>query len=281
MVVADFSVLISIYIKADPSHFRLALNSLVRQTLQPSEFVIVCDGPITDDLERIISDFHAVYKNDPRININLVRLPVNKGLGMALRVGLNACKNKIVARFDADDICFEERFEKQYHYFVKNGIDVLGTFMEEFKVFPGDTSQYHIQPTEHIDIVSKSKYFNPICHPTVMFDKTKVIKHGSYDHMPLFEDYYLWIRLLQNNLVFANLPLPLVYFRVGDNMILRRSGLNYYRCEFDFYKAALKIHHISIIQFLSIVGIKFFLRILPPAVLLFVYKIFSRKTKYS
>ena len=32
----------------------------------------------------------------------------------------------------------------------------------------------------------------------VMFRKSAVLAAGGYQHFPLFEDYYLWIRMLMN-----------------------------------------------------------------------------------
>jgi len=279
MKIANFSVLISIYSKANSDHFKLALDSLFLQTLMPSDFVIVCDGPITPELEQQISDFKLKYAVNDKINVEIVRLSKNMGLGHALNIGLEYCRHNIVARFDSDDICFVNRFEKQYLYFIKNEVDVLGTFMEEFNIEPKDKCQYHIQPINHSDILKKSKYLNPICHPTVMFNKMKVIKYGSYKDMPLFEDFFLWIRLLKNGLIFQNLNEPLVYFRVGDNMISRRSGLKYFIHEFNFYRASFTIGHINIFQFIIILFGKFLIRILPSRMLAVIYKIISRRSK--
>lgn len=270
-MIGEFRVLISIYLKANNQHFIDAIESLKKQTLLPNEFVIIFDGPISIELESTVEEFSNWANENGSIDVNLVRLPINVGLGLALNRGLLSCKNEIIARFDADDICVNTRFEKQYDYFITHNVDVLGGFMEEFLNTPGDYSKLVKQPLEHSNIFKKSKYLNPISHPTVMFKKSEIVKHGSYLHMPLFEDYFLWIRLLNNGLKFANMNVVLVYFRVGDNMIGRRAGLNYFSKEFMFYKASLNLGYLNILQFLIIVCSKLLLRLLPSKVITFIY----------
>ena len=45
-----FSVLISIYKKEKPQYFIQCLDSLLQQTLPADEWVIVEDGPLTEEL---------------------------------------------------------------------------------------------------------------------------------------------------------------------------------------------------------------------------------------
>ena len=53
----DFSVLMSVYKKENPSYMRDSLNSVFNQTLQPTEVVLVEDGPLTQELYDLVSDF--------------------------------------------------------------------------------------------------------------------------------------------------------------------------------------------------------------------------------
>src|SRR5580658_8350857 len=98
------SVLMSVYAKEYPAFFRVSLESLAAQTLPADEIVIVEDGPLGEELKAVIE----VYKSC--LPIVSLRLPVNVGLGAALREGLNVCQGEYVARMDSDDICVPERF---------------------------------------------------------------------------------------------------------------------------------------------------------------------------
>ena len=52
-----FSVSMCVYIKENPIWFREALNSVVNQTIVPDELILVADGPLTEELDNVISDF--------------------------------------------------------------------------------------------------------------------------------------------------------------------------------------------------------------------------------
>ena len=81
----NFSVLISIYHKENPVWFREALDCISKQTTQPSEIVLVEDGPLTPELYAIIDQYSKKYPI-----FNIVKNEQNLGLGLALRKGVLA-----------------------------------------------------------------------------------------------------------------------------------------------------------------------------------------------
>lgn len=91
----NFSVLISIYHKENPVWFREALDCIFKQTIQPSEIVLVEDGPLTPELYAIIDQYSKKYPI-----FNIVKNEQNLGLGLALRKGVLAAKYDILARMD-------------------------------------------------------------------------------------------------------------------------------------------------------------------------------------
>ena len=109
----NFSVLMSVYYKESAEYFNLALlSNLVNQTVTPTEMVLVCDGKLTDELENIISIYQEKFSDI----LKVYRLEENVGLGKALNYGLSKCTYELIARSDSDDICAENRFEKQLLY---------------------------------------------------------------------------------------------------------------------------------------------------------------------
>ena len=95
----NFSVLLSVYWKENPDWLRLSLKSIWEdQSLKPAEIVLVKDGPLTDRLEAVISQFK---QSAP---LKIVPLSQNQGLGRALNEGLKFCSFDLVARMDTDDI---------------------------------------------------------------------------------------------------------------------------------------------------------------------------------
>ena len=87
-----YSVLMSLYKKEHPEHLRLALDSMLNQTVKPDEIVLVEDGPLTDELYAVVEE----YKPYLHVVIN----KENLGLGLALNEGLKVCRNEWSASVD-------------------------------------------------------------------------------------------------------------------------------------------------------------------------------------
>lgn len=123
---SEFSVLISIYRKENPTWFREALDSIFAQTLQPVEIVLVEDGPLTPELYAVIDEYQQEYPI-----FNIVKNKTNLGLGLALRNGVEAATTDILVRMDTDDIIPEYRFEHQLKK-IEEGYDVVSCWAQLF-----------------------------------------------------------------------------------------------------------------------------------------------------
>ena len=108
-----YSVLMSVYSKENPTWLRLAIESMQTQTLPTSDFVLVCDGPLTPELDGVIAE----KQRQMGTVLTVVRLEKNMGLGNALSEGLRYCRNELVARMDSDDISCPDRCERQLAVF--------------------------------------------------------------------------------------------------------------------------------------------------------------------
>ncbi len=78
------SVLMSVYVKENPTFLRDAINSIQNQTLKPSELVLVEDGPLTPELYQVLDQVEA----ESDIPVKRCPLEENQGLGLALRYGV-------------------------------------------------------------------------------------------------------------------------------------------------------------------------------------------------
>lgn len=269
----NFSVLLSLYIKERPSYLKLCLDSLLLQSLPPSEIVLVKDGPLTLDLEIVIANFAKRCRF-----LKIVTLSHNQGLGKALNEGLKHCSCDLVARMDTDDIAKPDRFEKQIHIFNEHPeIDVCSAWVEEFIESPKCSVSIKKIPELHEDIVIYAKNRNPVNHPVVMFKKKAVLESGGYQHFPLFEDYYLWVRMLKNGAIFYNIQESLLYFRTSTDMFKRRGGWKYAMLEYHFQRMMLDMDMISYKQFFLNVMTRFPVRIAPNRVRSWLYKRVLRK----
>jgi amylovoran biosynthesis glycosyltransferase AmsE len=119
----SFSCLISCYKNDNPSQLEKCLKSIQIQTLQCNEIVFVKDGPLSNELELVLGKF------EDTLPFKFVEISVNKGLGNALKQGLEQCGNEIVIRMDTDDICEPNRFAEQFNYMNAHpAIDIVGSW---------------------------------------------------------------------------------------------------------------------------------------------------------
>lgn len=214
-----YSVLMTVYKKDNPLYFAEAVESMMRQTVKTDDFVLVCDGELTEELNFEVSRFAE--------HIRVIRLKANRGLGIALNIGMEHCKYDLIARMDSDDISLSNRCEKQLNFFRQNAeLSVLSGSVQEFE---GDTLfKKRVLPEKHDELVEWSRKRNPFNHPAVMYRKTAVLKAGGYtEDYHLFEDYDLWVRMLQSGAKGANLNDVLLNMRVSDAMYKRRGGKAY------------------------------------------------------
>ncbi len=85
---------------------------------------------------------------------------------------------------------------------------------------------------------------------TVMLKKESVEKVGGYIDWYCEEDYYLWVRMVEAGMVFANLPDKLVNVRVGEEMCQRRGGKRYFDSEARLQKYMYKHGLISFTRYI-------------------------------
>ena len=268
-----FSVLLSLYKKEYPSQLRQSLNSLFSQTLPPNEIILVKDGPLTAELDTVVSDYVARYSI-----LKVVPLPQNQGLGKALNEGLKHCSYDLVARMDTDDIAKPDRFEKQMKVFEEHPeLDLVGAWIDEFEGTPQHILSVRRVPETSEEIREYCKKRCPVNHPVVMFRKSAVLAAGGYQHFPLFEDYYLWVRMLKNEAKFYNIQESLLYFRASPDMFKRRGGWKYAMDELRFQNMMRKMGMIDWKRFIINVAIRFPARIIPNSLRGFLYKKIMRK----
>lgn len=220
----NISMLLSLYDKEKPEYLKEALTSIMKQTIMPNEIVLVYDGPINEELQKIV----ALFQQQAPDLFKIVKLEKNKGLGIALAIGLEHTQNKLVARMDTDDIMEEYRLEKQLQVFKDHPeVSIVGSNIEEFVEETNNIIGKRIVPETHDAICSFSKKRNPFNHMTVMFDKEAVLAVGNYRPLLGFEDYYLWVRLLKAGYQGYNIQETLVHARAGADMYARRGGRKY------------------------------------------------------
>jgi glycosyltransferase involved in cell wall biosynthesis len=182
------SVIMAVY-KEKEMHLMAAIESVLRQTYNDIEFIIVNDNPLGEVLDK-----YLVSIRDPRIVY--VRNTENKGLTSSLNKAISISKGEYIARMDADDVCMPERIEKQVAYLEKHrDIDILGTnatVINEHGEIIGNIDNDYSE-----SYIKAATYFGaPLIHPTVMFRRSVFTEHKLYynESYRYAQDYELWTR---------------------------------------------------------------------------------------
>lgn len=227
----EYSVLMSVYYKENPEFLKESIESMLNQTIKPSEFVLVEDGPLPDELEQIILRYTNKY---PKL-FNIIKLEKNMGLGPALKIGVENCHNEYIARMDSDDISIPIRIEKELRQFEENrDLDIVGCNVGEFIDNIDNVISYRNLPESNEEIYKLSRKRNPFAHPSVILRKQSVIEAGNYREYYLCEDYDLWNRMISNGAQCYNIQEHLVFMRINKDFYKRRGGLKYLKSILKF-----------------------------------------------
>lgn len=272
----QYSVLMSVYHKENAEYLRTAMDSIWRQTVPTDDFVLVCDGPLNKRLDAVIEKMEKEHPD----TLHVVRLEKNGGLGNALNEGIKHCKYDLVARMDSDDISRPDRCERQLKVFQEHpDMSVVSGIVEEFTASTSEIEARRVPPETQEEIISFAKKRNPFNHPCVMYKKSAVEAAGGYQDFYLLEDYYLWIRMLQNGSTGYNLQEPLLWMRAGSDMYKRRAGWKYAKSQKALFKYMKNSGFISGSQYMKSAITRTVSSLMPNSLREFAYKKVLRKVR--
>lgn len=194
-----------------------SINSVLNQTLDDFELIIVDDGSV-DNSRKIINEF-----TDKRI----VLVENNHNFIESLNIGMKLARAPFIARMDADDIMLNKRLEVQYEYMKAHPeINVCGSWFVKFDEHTEQLCRLETDP-EILKVLLLTQ--NPLAHPTTMICKRalefllKLNPDGPYRKDYLYaEDYKLWCEIVEHGGVVLNLPEILLKYRRSDCQVVRR-----------------------------------------------------------
>lgn len=230
-----FTVLMAVCGKDDSELFAMAVTSVYENELKPDKMVLVVDGPIPVELERI------VVSTAQRHGIKVVWLDANQGLAKALNTGLAHIDTEWVVRADADDYNLPQRFRQISELLnTQTELDLVGSAILEVEK-SGTPVSCRIMPSHHEDICRLLPWRNPFNHMTVAYRRSLVERCGGYPNVYLREDYALWIIMIMAGARCANLPEILVHAVAGKEMYCRRGGWRYANAERDLQALMIQL----------------------------------------
>ena len=234
------SVVMSVY-NAE-KYLDVAIRSILEQTYNNFEFVIINDGSNDRSLEII-----KKYKNEDDRIVLISR--ENRGLISSLNEGIAKARGEYIVRMDADDISLPFRIEKQLQVMEHDkDIVVCGSWINIF----GENINEKVARYFEYDKQIKANLLVSCCfaHPSVMIRKDVFTNNNIlYDErFKNAEDYYLWTQLAKVG-KFYNIPEILLKYRFLETSITRLSDKDCskrYNVLKDIFKEALKAVDLNI-----------------------------------
>lgn len=230
----------SVYKAEQPKYLDRALQSIWDdQTHKPSEIILIADGDLTPDLDKIIDK----WKEALGASFVLCRNEVNLGLTKSLNKGIALSKYDLIARMDSDDISHPMRFEKQIKFMEDHPeLDIIGGALQEFDAENECLSirNYPLTSEEVDKYIYKAC---PLAHPTVMMRK-RIFDNGlRYDERyRMSQDIALWYDALCAGYKIGNLEDITIYFRRDGGVFKRRSRQKAYN-EFCIYMKGIRRYY--------------------------------------
>lgn len=270
----QYSVLMSLYKKEKPEYLKLAIDSMLEQTVKPEEIVIVEDGPLTEELYHVVNHYREKY---PKI-FTIVVNEENIGLGLALNNGLRVCRNELVARMDTDDISKPERCAKQLQRFQeKPELAIVGAYIDEFQNKPANIVSSRKVPCTSDEIYEFAKRRSAFNHPVVMYRKSKVLEQNGYADLRRNQDVDLFGRMLFAGCKAENIDEALLWFRSNDDLAKRRKSWINSKSYIDTIKKFWKMGYSSFGDYLVIVVAQTGMFLCPVKLQHWIYKNVLRK----
>lgn len=164
------SVIIPVYNAGE--YLRPAIESILQQTLQDFELIIIDDCSRDDSLAVARS-----YESDPRVTV--LANETNRGRSYADNRAAEHARGRYIAKMDADDLARPERLQRQIDFLEqKPAVGLTSSFMRCF----GESSILYTYPVTPDEVRSFMLFNMPVANPTVCFRRELITEHGlRYD----------------------------------------------------------------------------------------------------
>lgn len=165
---------------------REAIQSVIDQTYQPMEIIVVDDGS-TDETPSLLNAFGQQIR---------VITQENRGVSAARNLGIRASRGELIALLDSDDLWTPEKIDRQVAFFNDHPDAMICQTQEIWirngkRVNPKNKHKKRggmiFEPSLELCLVSPS---------AVMMHRTLFDLKGFFDErLPACEDYDLWLRV--------------------------------------------------------------------------------------
>ena len=191
-----------------------AVDSVLEQSIKPQEIIVVNDGS-TDGTADVIKD----YGN----NITGINLPINSGPSAARNEGVKHAKSDWIAFLDSDDCWEKDKLKSQKEFIDRYPFYQI---MQSEEVWIRNMKR--VNPCRHHE--KKSGWiWEPSLHrclisPSgVMLRKSLFERCGGFDeHLPVCEDYDLWLKISRNHPVGLDSTMRVIKFGGHEDQLSQK-----------------------------------------------------------
>lgn len=220
------------------------LRSIVQQTYQPDEVIVVDDYSQKNEEYLKVINKHKVFLN----NLSFITLEKNSGAPVARNIGINLAEGDWIALVDDDDEWLPEKLEKQAELAQNSLVENLG-FIYTWTTAKGQEGQESYESNISIKGDSKKALLstNYIMSASVLIKKEALDRIGGFQaDLPSCQDWDTWIRVALLGYGFDVVEEYLtIYHRHGGESI----GLSP-RAKLG-YKMLIESHFIEILKYTS------------------------------
>lgn len=189
LIVIDDLVSIIMPCYNDAAYISDSINSVISQTYQNWELIIVDDFS-TDNSKKIIRDYTI---KDSRIK--LIESESNIGPGLSRNEGIKISKGQYIAFLDSDDLWDENKLDFQINFMQKKNIAFSFT---SYRIMHGDKVSNTVIPVKKSVTYSNLLKINHIGCLTVVFDLKILNKKYFMPNLKRQQDLGLWLSILRN-----------------------------------------------------------------------------------
>lgn len=210
------SVIMSVY--NGEKYIREAIESILKQTFNDFEFIIIDDGSSDNTL--------GIIKSYQDTRIKIIKNDANLGVSLSKNRGFDIASGEYIAIMDADDISYPARFEKEVLFLDNNkNIGLVGTY---YVIIDGDDRLIErvTPPIDSIVLKEGMLEKNQLGHGTIMFRRECLTRVGQYrEEFKSSLDYDFLLRFTEKYDV-STIPEVLYAWRLNLHSITISKRIN-------------------------------------------------------
>ena len=225
-----------------------SIQSIVNQTYQHIELIIIDDGSRDQSVEKIRAMLSACEQRFEHVYFNT---RPNKGLCATLNEALALCKGKYVSLIASDDIMLMHKTQLQVHYLEQHP-EVTGVFAG-IELIDSNNLVIDQRVSTHTEYSFQEIFSNKHDLPalTQMYRLKDINEVGGYDENIKIEDWFLLLKLTNQNKILRYIPEVLCQYRVHDenfsknnmNMIVEMKRVaNCFKTHANYYQINYKLN---------------------------------------